>query len=141
MYQYKAKILKVVDGDTVEIDLDLGFNIVLSNQKVRMVGVDTPESRTANKEEKPRGMLSKKKLAEKLPAGSWVTIETVKSDNNDDKFGRILGIFILDDGTRVNQWLIDNNYAVPYMGENKELVQEAHQKNKQILIARGELKE
>ena len=141
MYQYKAKILKVVDGDTVEIDLDLGFNIVLANQKVRMAGIDTPESRTTNKEEKPRGILSKKKLAEKLPVGSWVTIETLKSDNNDDKFGRILGVFILDDGTKLNQWLIDNNYAVPYMGENKELVQEAHQKNKQILIARGELKE
>lgn len=140
MYQYKAKILKVVDGDTVEIDLDLGFKIVLSNQRVRMAGVDTPESRTANAEEKVRGVLSKKKLAEKLPVGSWVTIETMKSDSNDDKFGRILGAFILDDGTRVNQWLIDNNYAVPYMGENKELVQEAHQRNKQILIERGELK-
>lgn len=140
MYQYRAKILKVVDGDTVEIDLDLGFNIVLANQKVRLVGVDTPESRTANLEEKPRGLLSKKKLAEKLPVGSWATIETQKSDSNDDKFGRILGIFILDDGTRVNQWLIDNNYAVGYMGENKALVQEAHQRNKQILIERGELK-
>lgn len=140
MYQYRAKILKVVDGDTVQIDLDLGFNIVLANQKVRLAGVDTPESRTTNTEEKPRGMLSKKKLAEKLPTGTWVTIETMKSDNNDDKFGRILGCLILDDGTNVNNWLIDNNYAVAYMGENKDLVQEAHQKNKQILISRGELK-
>lgn len=140
MYQYRAKILKVVDGDTVEIDLDLGFNIILANQRVRMAGVDTPESRTANTEEKPRGMLSKKKLAEKLPVGSWAKIETYRADSNDDKFGRILGAFILEDGTNVNNWLIDNNYAVAYMGENKELVQEAHQKNKQILIARGELK-
>lgn len=140
MYQYKAKILKVLDGDTVEIDLDLGFNIVLANQKVRLAGVDTPESRTTNLEEKPRGLLSKKKLQEKLPLGTWATIETLRSDNNDDKFGRILGIFIAADGTRVNQWLIDNNYAVGYMGENKEAVQEAHQKNKQILIERGELK-
>ena len=140
MYQYKAKILKVLDGDTVEIDLDLGFNIVLANQKVRLAGVDTPESRTTNLEEKPRGILSKKKLQEKLPVGTWATIETLRSDNNDDKFGRILGVFIAADGTRVNQWLIDNNYAVGYLGENKELVQEAHQKNKQILIQRGELK-
>ena len=140
MYQYKAKILKVIDGDTVQIDLDLGFNIVLANQKVRLAGVDTPESRTTNTEEKTRGVLSKKKLAEKLPVGTWATIETMKSDNNDDKFGRILGYFILEDGTNVNNWLIDNNYAVAYMGENKELVQEAHQKNKQILIGRGELK-
>jgi micrococcal nuclease len=140
MYQYKAKILKVLDGDTVEIDLDLGFNIVLANQKVRLAGVDTPESRTTNLEEKPRGLLSKKKLQEKLPVGTWAIIETLRSDNNDDKFGRILGVFIAADGTRVNQWLIDNNYAVSYLGENKELVQEAHQKNKQILIQRGELK-
>jgi micrococcal nuclease len=141
MYQYKCKILKVLDGDTVDIDLDLGFKIILSNQRVRMAGVDTPESRTAIAEEKVRGQLSKKKLAEKLPIGSWQIIETQKSDSNDDKFGRILGVFILEDGTRVNDWLIQNNYAVPYKGENKELTQAEHQANKKILIERGELKE
>ena len=140
MYQYKCKINKVLDGDTVDIDLDLGFNIVLANQRVRMAGVDTPESRTTNKEEKPRGLLSKKKLAEKLPVGSWQIIETQRSDNNDDKFGRILAIFVLEDGTSLNQWMIDNNYAVLYQGENKELVQEMHQYNKTKLIERGELK-
>ena len=139
MYQYKCKINKVLDGDTVDIDLDLGFKIVLSNQKVRLAGIDTPESRTANTEEKPRGLLSKKKLQEKLPVGSWAMIETMRPDSNDDKFGRILGVFITEDGTRVNQWMIDNNYAVLYLGENKELVQEAHQQNKKILIERGEL--
>jgi micrococcal nuclease len=139
MYQYKCKIIKVLDGDTVDIDLDLGFNIVLANQRVRMAGVDTPESRTSNKEEKPRGLLSKKKLAEKMPVGSWQIIETQKSDNNDDKFGRILGVFILEDGTKVNDWLIKNNYAVAYKGENKELTQAEHQANKKILMERGEL--
>jgi len=140
MYIYRCKINKVVDGDTVEIDLDLGFNIVLSNQKVRMSGIDTPESRTANEEEKKRGMISKKKLAEKLPVGSWQRIQTMKADSNNDKFGRILGVFIMEDGLSLNQWLIDNNYAVLYQGENKELVQEMHQYNKQKLIERGELK-
>jgi micrococcal nuclease len=140
MYQYKCKIIKVLDGDTVDIDLDLGFKIILANQRVRMAGVDTPESRTAIAEEKVRGQLSKKKLAEKLPVGSWQIIETQKSDSNDDKFGRILGVFILEDGTRVNDWLIQNNYAVPYKGENKELTQAEHQANKKILIERGELK-
>jgi len=139
MYQYKCKINKVLDGDTVDIDLDLGFNIVLANQRVRMAGIDTPESRTSNKEEKPRGLLSKKKLAEKLPVGSWQIIETQKSNSNDDKFGRILGVFILEDGTKVNDWLIKNNYAVPYKGENKELTQAEHQANKKILMERGEL--
>ena len=140
MYQYKAKVLKVLDGDTVDIDLDLGFNIVLANQRVRMAGIDTPESRTTNSEEKVRGQLSKKKLTDKLPVGSWVRIETQKSDSNDDKFGRILAVFIMEDGTSLNQWMIDNNYAVLYNGENKELVQEMHRYNKQKLIERGELK-
>lgn len=140
MYQYRAKILKILDGDTVEIDLDLGFNITLAAQKVRLSGIDTPESRTTNTEEKPRGLLSKKKLQEKLPVGSYLTIETLRADSNDDKFGRILGIFIAEDGTNINQWMLDNNYAVSYLGENKELVKEAHQQNKKILILRGELK-
>lgn len=140
MYQYKCKIIKVLDGDTVDIDLDLGFKIILANQRVRMAGVDTPESRTTIAEEKVRGLLSKKKLAEKLPIGSWQIIETQKSDSNDDKFGRILGVFVLEDGTRVNDWLIQNNYAVPYKGENKDLTQAEHQANKKILIERGELK-
>jgi hypothetical protein len=90
-------------------------------------------------EEKPRGLLSKKKLGEKLPVGSWQIIETQRSDNNDDKFGRILGVFILEDGTKVNDWLIKNNYAVAYKGENKELTQAEHQANKKILMERGEL--
>ena len=105
-----------------------------------MIGIDTPESRTTNKEEKERGLLSKKRLAEKLPVGSYQTIQTVKQDSNDDKFGRVLGIFLMEDGNSLNQWMIDNNYAVAYQSENKELVQEAHQLNKQKLTERGELK-
>ncbi len=140
MFQYRCRINKVLDGDTVDIDLDLGFNIILANQRVRMAGIDTPESRTSNEEEKPRGILSKKKLAEKLPLGSWQTIRTLKADDVDDKFGRILGVFIMEDGKSLNEWLCENNYAVAYQGENKQLVQEMHQKNKQVLITRGELK-
>lgn len=139
MYIYRCRINKVVDGDTVEIDLDLGFNIILANQKVRMAGIDTPESRTSLAEEKQRGLISKKKLAEKLPIGSWQRIQTIKADSNDDKFGRILGVFITEDGMSLNQWMIDNNYAVLYQGENKEVVQEQHQYNKNKLIERGEL--
>ena len=139
MYQYKCKIIKIIDGDTVDIDLDLGFNIILANQRVRLANIDTPESRTSNKEEKVRGMLSKKKLASLLPIGSRQVIETEKPNSNDDKFGRILGTFILKDGTNVNQWMIDNNYGAFYEGQNKKLIEEQHQFNKQKLIERGEL--
>lgn len=133
----QSKILKVVDGDTV--DIDLGFNVILSRQKIRLAGIDTPESRTSNLEEKARGLLSKKKLSEKLPVGSSVTIETFKPDANDDKYGRILAVFVLEDGTNVNNWMVENNYAVAYARKSKDLIQEEHQKNKQILIERGEL--
>ena len=84
-------------------------------------------------------MVIKKKLTEKLSSAKWCKIRTFKSDNNDDKFGRILGVFILEDGTKVNDWLIANNYAVAYKGENKELTQADHQANKKILMERGEL--
>lgn len=140
MYTYRCKIVKVLDGDTVLVDIDLGFDVTLVNQTIRLSGIDTPESRTTNKEEKERGLLSKKKLAEKLPLNSYQKIQTIKQDNNDDKFGRILGIFMLEDTLSLNQWMIDNNYAVPYNGENKELVQEAHNSNKKALVDRGEIK-
>jgi len=140
MYEYKCKINEVVDGDTVNIDLDLGFNVVLTNLIIRLNGIDAPESRTTNLEEKARGLLSKKKLSEKLPVNSSQRLQTIQLDNNDDKFGRILAVFLSEDGKSVNQWMIDNNYAVSYQGQNKKIIQEAHQKNKQALIQRGELK-
>ena len=118
MYTYQATIKNIIDGDTVEIDLDLGFNVVLSKLKIRMEGIDTPESRTTNQEEKIRGLLSKKKLQDKLPINKTVKIITTKSES-DDKFGRILGTFILEDGTNVNKWMVENNYAVKYDGQNK----------------------
>ncbi len=138
MYTYECKIIKVTDGDTVVIDIDLGFSVILANQKIRLAGIDTPESRTSNKEVKERGMLSKKKLAEKLPVGSKQIVQTIKLDDNDDKFGRILGVFSDTNGT-VNQWMIDNNYAVNYSGESKELIQEAHQSHAVKLRERGEI--
>lgn len=138
MYTYQATIKNIIDGDTVEIDLDLGFNVVLSKLKIRMEGIDTPESRTTNQEEKIRGLLSKKKLQDKLPINKTVKIITTKSES-DDKFGRILGTFILEDGTNVNKWMVENNYAVKYDGQNKKLVIEAHETNRKILVQRGEI--
>lgn len=135
MYTYTAEVLDVIDGDTIEVDFDLGFGVWLRNQRIRLDGIDTPESRTSNKEEKPRGLLSKKKLKEIL--GKRITV-TTKLDPN-EKFGRILGVIKNETGVNVNNWLIENNYAVAYTGQNKELVQEAHQKNAAILKERGEL--
>ena len=137
MYIYTAHVTKVIDGDTIEIDLDLGFGVWYRNQRVRLNGIDTPESRTKDKDEKNRGELSKSKLKE-LVENKIVKITT--AIDPDDKFGRILAIIETKEGINVNEWLITNNYAVDYKGQNKELVQEAHQKNTAILRARGEIK-
>ena len=137
MYIYSAQVTKVIDGDTIEIDLDLGFGVWYRNQRVRLNGIDTPESRTKDKDEKNRGELSKSKLKE-LVENKIVKITT--AIDPDDKFGRILGIIETKEGINVNEWLITNNYAVAYKGQNKDLVQEAHQKNIEILRARGEIK-
>lgn len=136
MFEYICTIIKVVDGDTVTVDIDLGFNIVLKNQEIRLLGIDTPESRTSNEQEKKQGLLSKQKLKEKLPEGTKQRIKTEKDEL--DKYGRVLGVFPLENSS-VNQWLIDNNYAVPYNGENKDKIVELHLLNRQILINRGEI--
>ena len=135
MYTYTTSVLKVIDGDTIEVDFDLGFGVWLRNQRIRLDGIDTPESRTSDKEEKVRGTLSKDKLKEIL--GKDIRI-TTKIDPN-EKYGRILGILMNKDGINVNQWLIENSYAVKYSGENKELVQEQHKLNAAALKKRGEL--
>lgn len=137
MHNYAAIVLHVVDGDTVDVDIDLGFDVWLRNQRVRLLGVDTPESRTRNDEEKVRGLLSKKKLQEFCPEGARINLQTQKDDSR-GKFGRILGTLIVDD-VNVNQWLIENNYAVAYHGQSKEDVEDEHARNREILIERGEI--
>ena len=137
MYQYKAQLIKVVDGDTIEVDFDLGFGVWLRAQRIRLAGIDTPESRTANKEEKVRGLLSKKKLNEVLSDSDYIIVNT--EIDPDEKYGRILGRLETTKGIKVNQWMIDNYYAVPYSGENKDNVQVLHKINAKRLADKGEL--
>ena len=137
MYQYKAEIIAVIDGDTIEVDFDLGFGVWLRKQRIRLEGIDTPESRTLDKEEKIRGILSKEKLKEVLLKDKYIYVQT-KLDPN-EKFGRILAKISTPSGIEVNQWMISNYYAVAYQGENKEKVKELHLANAKILKAKGEL--
>ena len=132
-----AEITKIVDGDTIDVIIDLGFDIMYKS-RVRLFGIDTPESRTRNKEEKVRGLLSKNFLKEHLKASKKIIIKTHKGEET-GKFGRILGeIFI--DGININQKMCDEGYAVAYYGQNKELVESAHEANRQKLIKSGLLK-
>jgi len=132
-----AEVTKIVDGDTIDVIIDLGFDIMYRS-RVRLFGIDTPESRTSNAEEKVRGLLSKNFLKEHLKSSKKIVIKTHKGEET-GKFGRILGeIFI--DGININQKMCDEGYAVAYYGQNKQLVESAHEANKQKLIAAGILK-
>jgi len=139
-FEYHAKVNKVIDGDTINVDLDLGFNIVLSNQSVRLLGIDTPESRTSDKIEKVFGTLSKNKVKEFIDkCESHIILQTVLSDS-EEKFGRLLGKIINPkDNTVLNDWLITSHYAVAYNGENKDKVAEVHLFNRKYLIDNKEV--
>ena len=117
MYEYKATIRRVVDGDTVDVTLDLGFNIMY-NSRIRLLGIDTPESRTRDLEEKKRGVAAKDRVKELCPVGSTVTIKTTKDGRG--KFGRILGeIFVEGVVQSINQLLVEEGHAVEYFGGKK----------------------
>ena len=138
MYQYKATIIKVIDGDTVDVDIDLGFEVWLKNQRIRLYGIDTPESRTSDKVEKVFGNLAKSKVLEFCPVGSDIILQT-KTDDSRGKYGRILGELITKDGVNVNEYFIENNYAVAYFGKSKDDIAQEQLANREILIERGEV--
>jgi len=119
MYEYRVKkVYKVVDGDTIDVDIDLGFNISFF-QRVRLAGIDTPESRTKDIHEKKLGLEVKEKLSDLLKGASSIAIKTEKPDST-EKYGRILGwLFIDDSKLSVNEILIKEGYAWNYMGETK----------------------
>jgi micrococcal nuclease len=119
MYEYKVKqVLKVLDGDTIDVEIDLGFDISIT-KRVRLAGIDTPESRTTDKMEKTFGLESKAKLKQLLDAAKLVVIKTEKPDST-EKFGRVLGWLHIDSSElSVNETLIASGYAWSYLGDAK----------------------
>jgi len=117
MYEYKVKeVVKVVDGDTIDVIIDLGFDLS-KKERVRLAGIDTPESRTRDLEEKKLGLEAKEYLATNLKEAKEIIIQTEK----DGKYGRMLGwITLNDDITPFNQFMIDRGYAWKYDGGTKE---------------------
>lgn len=119
MYEYRVKkVLAVIDGDTIDVDIDLGFDISIT-KRVRLAGIDTPESRTSDKHEKTLGLESKAMLKQRLSAAELIVIRTEKP-NSSEKFGRVLGWLFLDgDKTSFNETMIASGYAWSYLGETK----------------------
>ena len=138
MYEYKCKVVRVVDGDTVDVDIDLGFGVWLRKERVRIMGIDTPESRTRDKVEKAFGLASKAKLKELLKNGAILKTQvSKKGEDMKGKFGRILGDFILEDGRKVTEVLIEEGHAVAYFGGAKDDVDAAHLVNRERLLKEG----
>ena len=129
MYEYNCKVKRVVDGDTVDVVIDLGFDIHFAT-RVRLYGMDTPESRTRNKDEKVRGLMSKDFLKEWMEKDD-VIIRTRKDKKG--KFGRVLGE-MLGRGENVNKLMVKECYAVEYYGQSKDDIEKQHMLNRQVLI-------
>jgi endonuclease YncB( thermonuclease family) len=122
MYEYPCKIVRVVDGDTVDVDIDLGFSHWIHNERIRLYGVDTPECRTTDAEEKAAGILAKDFVKNCLHVGGTYRLQTKEKG----KFGRYLGTIYLTDDNSINAALVKERLAVPYFGQSKVRVQEAH---------------
>ena len=141
MYEYRAKVIKVVDGDTVDVDIDLGFGVWLKDERVRIMGIDTPESRTRDKVEKKFGLAAKARLKELL--GATPILKTQVGKGGEDmkgKFGSILGDFLTEDGKKCGELLVKEGHAVKYMGGAKEDVEKQHLKNRERLLKEGKVK-
>ena len=137
MYEYKCKIIKVVDGDTVDVDLDLGFGVWLRNERVRIMGIDTPESRTSDKVEKVFGLAAKARLISLLGVDAILETQVHKGENMKGKFGRILGNFMTMNGEHCADVLMREGHAVAYSGGNKDANQMKHLENRQLLVDSG----
>lgn len=143
MYDYRCKIVKIVDGDTVDVDIDLGFGVWMKKERVRIMGIDTPESRTRDKVEKVFGLAAKQRLKELLgPNPVLRTQISKKGEDMKGKFGRILGDFDVYDAKKdawrpVTQIMIEEHHAVPYHGQSKEDIVFEHLRNRGILMEAG----
>ena len=123
MHTYKCTILRVVDGDTVDVDIDLGFGVWMRKERIRVLGIDTPESRTRDKTEKVYGNLAKEFVKDFLPIGSKQTLITEKDKTG--KFGRILGKFLVYDKKEdrempIGEIMIREHLEVEYFGQSKD---------------------
>jgi len=134
MYEYNCKIVRVVDGDTVDVDIDLGFDTWKCGERIRLYGIDTPECRTRDAEEKKYGLMAKKFVEQCLHKGGTYVLTTREKG----KFGRYLGVIMLGGRTSINAALVSEHLAVPYSGQNKEDIAQQHLINREKLDATHE---
>ena len=139
--EYDVRVVKVVDGDTVDVDIDLGFGVTLTDERVRVMGIDTPESRTRDKVEDLFGEAAKARLKELMKhGGKLITTEDRKGEDMKGKFGRILGDFKVEyngEMKKVTEIMEIEGHCVPYFGGSKDDTQAAHMANRERLLTEG----
>jgi len=136
--EYDIVVVDVVDGDTVDVDINLGFGVELKDERVRIMGIDTEESRTRDKVEDLFGEAAKSRVKELLSEGAkLITTEDKHGEDMKGKFGRILGDFLLPSGKTLTETLIEEHLAVPYHGQSKDDIRSQHLYNREILLERG----
>ena len=128
MFEYQCRITKIIDGDTIDVDIDLGFDQWFCNQRIRLYGIDTPESRTRDLEEKKYGLKAKEFVEDFMPVGSSAIIKTAEKG----KYGRYLGDFRVGN-KRLCEELLKSHNAVPYRGKSKSDIKKAHLINRKLL--------
>jgi micrococcal nuclease len=133
MYEYPCKIVRIIDGDTVDVDIDLGFGIWIHKERVRLYGIDTPESRTRDLVEKKYGFAAKDYLTGMLN-DTQIILKTHKDDKG--KFGRILGELWRTTNyadKSINEYMIEKHHAVRYMGQSKDDIEAEHIRNREYV--------
>ena len=133
MYEYNCKIVRIIDGDSILVDIDLGFGTWRCGESIRLFGVDCPECRSRDPKEKAAGLAAKTFVKGLLHDGGTYTLTTKEKG----KFGRYLGVIMLSDKTSVNAALVSEHLAVPYHGQNKQEIEDAHAANYEILKEKG----
>ena len=129
MYEYRCEVVRIIDGDTIRVDVDLGFGIWSRNETVRLYGIDTPESRTRDLEEKKYGLAAKQFLTNMLNDSGGIKLKS----HGKGKFGRILGELWRTTNyadKSINEYMVEKHHAAPYHGQSKQDIGEQHLENR-----------
>jgi micrococcal nuclease len=135
MYEYKATVKRIIDGDSLVLDIDLGFYMFMNETKIRLYGLDTPEMTSEDPLLRLQAIMATRYLFDNLQVGEKVTIKTVLDKR--EKYGRLLATIITNDGLNINEGLIQNKLAVSYHNLTRDEQIQKHYENQEYLINKG----
>jgi len=135
MYEYKATVKRIIDGDSLVLDIDLGFYMFMNETKIRLYGLDTPEMNSEDPLLRLQAIMATRYLFDNLQVGEKVVIKTVLDKR--EKYGRLLATIIKKDGLNINEGLIQNKLAISYHNLTREEQIQKHYENQQYLINKG----